>query len=105
MQPVQTQARKEVKMKELNYELREIIYQNLEQPKRQEIPSKPTKRQIEILQSIVIRKRMSKPFLEFVSECLFDTHDFSSFDYRMMYEFVYVLSRYKTSRERSKENE
>lgn len=91
-------------MKLLNHEYRELIYRNVAQPQRLKIPSKPTKRQIQILQSIITRRKMSKPFLEFIAECLFDTHDFSSFDYKMTYEFIHVLAFYKMAEERRDDN-
>ena len=84
---------------------RDIVYRNVELPPRQKIPEKPTRRQIQILTSIVTRRRMSKEFLCFISECLFDTVDFSKYSYEMMYEFIHVLSFYRKARERSKNYE
>ena len=84
---------------------RDIVYRNVELPPRQKIPEKPTRRQIQILTSIVTRRRMSKEFLCFISEFLFDTCDFAAFNYQMMYEFIYVLAHYRTIRERSNDYE
>lgn len=81
-------------MKALNYDTRTLIMQNIKPDKRFTVPAHFTRSQYLILRKIIIQKKISKRFFDFIISGLFDKSDWKVLDYNQMYMLIYVLQRY-----------
>ena len=78
-------------MKLLNYDHRELIMQNVRTTTK-EVPKEFTISQYRILRKLIIQKRISKQFFEFLLVQLFDLSDWKQLDYLQMYELIHILT-------------
>jgi hypothetical protein len=87
-------------MKMLNYDGKYLIMSNLRQKEVSQAPTTYTKRQYQILCNLIIRKKITKQFFEFINEQLFGTTDWKKLDYSEMYLLIYVLTNWNYEKER-----
>ena len=81
-------------LKQLNYDVRTIILQNVRTAERPAMPQHFTKSQYKILCSLIIQKKIEKRFFDFILSGLFGKTDWKTLDYSEMYTLIYVLTNY-----------
>ena len=82
-------------MKQLNYDSRTLILQNVRTAEKQPLPDKITSAQYNYLCKLIKRKKISKPFFEFLLNELYNETDWRNLSYEQMYELIHVLTFYK----------
>ena len=82
-------------MKQLNYDSRTLILQNVRTAEKQPVPEHYTKAQYIYLCKLIRRKKISKPFFEFLLNELYNETDWRNLSYEQMYELIHVLTFYK----------
>lgn len=87
-------------MKTLNYDTRTLILQNLQVEEHEE-PSSYTKRQYQILRSLIRQKHIKKQFFDFILFELFGLSNWRELTYKQMYELIFVLNHYNYTKERN----
>ena len=68
-------------LKQLNYDVRTIILQNVRTAERPAMPQHFTKSQYKILCSLIIQKKIEKRFFDFILSGLFGLTDWKKLDY------------------------
>lgn len=84
-------------MKLMNYDVRDLIMQNVRSPKK-ETPSKITKCQYDILCRLIKQKHITKQFFELLLRELYDLEDWKKLSYEQMYELIHVLTYFDYER-------
>ena len=79
-------------MKLLNYDNRHLIMNNLRVAKNAELPINHTEAQYRILCNLIIRKKISKRFFDFILLELYGTKDWKQLDYSQTYELIHILT-------------
>ena len=87
-------------MKTLNYDTRTLILQNLRVEEHEE-PNSYTKRQYQILRSLIRQKRIKKRFFDFILFELYGLSNWRELTYRQMYELIFILNHYNYNKERN----
>ena len=82
-------------MKMLNYDTRELLLQNIRQPEQRPVPEKITMAQYRLLCKLIKRKKITKPFFEFLLNELYRQKDWRRLTYKQMYELIHVLTFYE----------
>ncbi len=82
-------------MKMLNYDTRALLLQNIRQPEKSPEPTRITKTQYEYLCKLIKRKKITKPFFEFLLSELYHEKDWRQLTYKQMYELIHVLTFYE----------
>ena len=80
-------------MKLLNYDARELIYQNL-RCTTVEVPKNYTKRQFQILYNLIQQKKIKKQSFDILLSELYGLSDWKQLNYSQMYEIIYILSHW-----------
>ena len=78
-------------MKLLNYDYREWIMQNVRTATK-EVPNEFTISQYRILRRLIVQKRITKEFFDFLLIQLFDLSDWRKLNYLQMYELIHILT-------------
>lgn len=86
-------------MKLLNYDTRELIYQNLRYT-TVTAPESYTKRQYRILCNLVQQKKITKQSFDILLSELFGLLDWKQLNYHQMYELIFILSHWDYQRVR-----
>ena len=81
-------------MKQLNYDVKTIILQNVKTAERPSVPEHYTKSQYRILCKLIIQKKIEKRFFDFILSGLFNLDDWKNLNYSQMYTLIYVLANY-----------
>lgn len=81
-------------MKMLNYDARTLILQNIKEPESHPKPEKITMTQYNYLCKLIKRKKISKPFFQFLLKELYNEEDWRRLTYEQMYELIHVLTFY-----------
>ena len=81
-------------LKQLNYDVRTIILQNVRTAERPAMPQHFTKSQYKILCNLIIQKKIEKRFFDFILSGLFGLTDWKKLDYSQMYTLIHVLTYY-----------
>lgn len=89
-----------VRMKLLNYDSKYLILSNLRTVDNQPMPSSHTKAQYKILCNLIIRKKISRKFFEFIVFELFGVNDWKQLDYAQTYQLIHVLTFYNYAKVR-----
>ncbi len=84
-------------MKMLNYDTRELLLQNIRQPEQRPVPEKITMAQYRLLCKLIKRKKITKPFFEFLLNELYRQKDWRRLSYSEMHELIHVLTFYEYS--------
>lgn len=79
-------------MRMINYSGKYLIMSNLRQKEVSQAPTTYTKRQYQILCNLIIQKKITRKFFDFIIEQLFDITDWKQLDYNQMYELIHVLT-------------
>lgn len=87
-------------MKQLNYDMRTLIMQNVRTAENKPLPDTYTRSQYRILCKLIVQKKIEKRFFDFVVSGLFGKADWKTLDYSEMYTLIYVLTNYKYEKER-----
>lgn len=85
-------------MKLINYDGKALVTMHL----KEERPYRPvpavkgsyTHAQYEILYKLVLRKRISRSFFEYITVELYGTNDWKQLNYQQMYELIHILTFY-----------
>lgn len=77
-------------MKQINFDNQYLIMEHVKHS-TYNVPSKYTKTQVDILKKLIKRKRITKPFFEFLISGLYDVTDWRTLDYEQMYQLIYVI--------------
>ena len=85
-------------LKQLNYDVRTIILQNVRTAERPAMPQHFTKSQYKILCSLIIQKKIEKRFFDFILSGLFGLTGWKKLDYSQMYTLIHVLTYYKNKK-------
>ena len=80
-------------MKLLNYDARELIYQNL-RCTTVIVPETYTKRQYQILYNLIRQKKITKQSFDILLSELYGLSDWKQLNYSQMYELIYILSHW-----------
>ena len=86
-------------MKLLNFDARELIYQNL-RCNTVDVPESYTKRQYEILSNLIRQKKITKESFDILLSELYGLSDWKHLRYHQMYELIYILSHWDYQRVR-----
>ena len=81
-------------MKLLNYDHKYLIMSNLRTAESQPKPSSYTKAQYKILCNLIIQKKISRKFFEFIVSELYGVNDWKQLDYAQTYQLIHVLTFY-----------
>lgn len=81
-------------LKQLNYDVRTIILQNVRTAERPAMPEHYTKSQYRILCNLIVQKKIEKRFFDFILLGLFGLTDWKKLDYSQMYTLIHVLTYY-----------
>ena len=81
-------------LKQLNYDVKTIILQNVKIAERPPVPEHYTKSQYRILCKLIIQKRIEKRFFDFILSGLFNLDNWKNLNYSQMYTLIYVLANY-----------
>lgn len=87
-------------MKQLNYDMRTLIMQNVRTAEKKPLPDTYTRSQYRILRKLIVQKKIEKRFFDFIVSGLFGKTDWKTLDYSEMYTLIYVLTNYKYEKER-----
>ncbi len=87
-------------MKLLNYDRKYLIMNNVREAVQQPMPSSHTKAQYKILCNLIIQKKITKRFFEFIVHELFGASDWKQLNYQQVYELIHVLTFYDYRKER-----
>lgn len=79
-------------MKLLNYDSKYLIMSNLRTAESQLMPSSHTKAQYKILCNLIIQKKISRKFFEFIVSELYGVKDWKQLDYAQTYQLIHVLT-------------
>ena len=83
-------------MKQLNYDTRTLLLQNVRPDTQQQpLPDKITSAQYNYLCKLIKRKKISKPFFQFLLNELYGETDWQNLSYEQMYGLIHVLTFYK----------
>lgn len=81
-------------MKQLNYDTRTLILQSLRDNAERPSPDKITMTQYHYLCKLIRRKKITKPFFQFLLTELYGEKDWRKLTYDQMYELIHVLTYY-----------
>jgi len=81
-------------MKLMNYDKKDLIYQNLRTTENKPVSDGYTQCQYKILCSLIIQKKIEKRFFDFILSGLFGLTDWKKLDYSQMYTLIHVLTYY-----------
>lgn len=81
-------------MKQINFDARTLLLQNIRQPEKSPEPTGITKTQYEYLCKLIKRKKITKPFFEFLLSELYREKDWRRLSYQQMYELIHILTYY-----------
>ena len=81
-------------MKLMNYDREYLIMSNLRTVESQPMPSSHTKAQYKILCNLIIQKKISRKFFEFIVSELYGVNDWKQLDYAQTYQLIHVLTFY-----------
>lgn len=81
-----------IRMKLLNYDSKDLILENMRPIEKQPKPSTHTKAQYKILCNLIVQKKISRRFFEFIVSELFETDDWKELDYEQVYTLIHVLT-------------
>lgn len=81
-------------MKQLNYDTRTLLLQNIRQPEKHPLPERYTHGQYQILCRLIKRKRITEKFFLFLLTELYGEKDWKQLSYKQMYELIYILTHY-----------
>lgn len=84
----------------MNYDHRELIMQNVRTVTR-EVPENFTVAQYQILRKLIIQKRISKQFFDFLLLQLYDLSDWKQLNYSQMYELIHILTYFNYQKVRT----
>lgn len=79
-------------MKLLNYDSKYLIMNNLRVAENAELPSSHTKAQYRILCNLIIQKKISKKFFDFIVKELYEVDDWKELNYIQTYQLIHVLT-------------
>lgn len=79
-------------MKLMNYDREYLIMSNLRTVEKQPKPSTHTQAQYKILCNLIVQKKISRRFFEFIVFELFGVDDWKKLDYEQTYQLVHVLT-------------
>lgn len=83
-------------MKQLNYDTRTLILQNIrENTEQRPLPEKITMAQYRYLCKLIRRRKITKPFFQFLLSELYGERDWRKLSYQQMYELIHILTFYK----------
>lgn len=80
-------------MKLLNYDTKYLIMQNVRTVTK-EVPTNYTPAQHKLLCRIIVQKRITKQFFEFILRELYSTSDWKQLSYSQMYQLIYILNHW-----------
>ena len=83
-------------MKQLNYDTRTLLLQNIRQPEKHPVPERYTHGQYQILCRLIKRKRITEKFFLFLLTELYGEKDWKQLSYKQMYELIYILTQSPT---------
>lgn len=91
-------------MKLMNFDRKTLIYQNLRSDVQgaQEKPQTYTQAQYKILRRLIMQKKVTRQFFDFLLESLFELKDWKQLNYSQMYEMIHILTFYNYEKERAK---
>lgn len=78
-------------MKLLNYDIRTLLLQNMRSVAR-ETPVTYTHTQYKILCRLIVQKKISKQFFDFLLLELYALNDWKQLNYQQMYELIHILT-------------
>ena len=79
-------------MKQLNYDTKYLIYQNLKiKFVEQYVPVKYSQAQYRLLCRIIKQRHITKEFFDFLMVQLFDFTDWKNLNYKQMYQLIFIL--------------
>lgn len=78
-------------MKLLNYDIRTLLLQNMRSVAR-ETPVTYTPTQYRILCRLIVQKKITKPFFDFLLLELYGLTDWKQLNYKQMYETIHILT-------------
>ena len=81
-------------MKQLNYDVKTLIMQNVRTAKKNPTPDTYTRSQYRILRKLIVQKKIEKRFFDFIISGLFEKTDWKTLDCSEMYTLIYVLTNY-----------
>lgn len=81
-------------MKLMNYDREYLIMSNLRTVESQPKPSTRTQAQYKILCNLVVQKKISRRFFEFIVSELFGVDDWRKLDYDETYRLIHILTFY-----------
>ena len=90
-------------MKLMNYDRRTLILQNV-RSSVQDVEEKSqtyTKTQFDILSRLIVQKKITRQFFDFLLESLFELKDWKQLSYKQMYELIHILTFYNYEKERA----
>ena len=79
-------------MKLMNYDREYLIMSNLRTVESQPKPSTHTQAQYKILCNLVVQKKISRRFFEFIVSELFGVDDWRKLDYYETYRLIHILT-------------
>lgn len=79
-------------MKLLNYNSRHLIVNNLRTASNSELPKTHTQAQYKILCNLIIQKKISKRFFDFIVKELYEVDDWKELNYSQVYELIHILT-------------
>ena len=90
-------------MKLLNYDNKDLIYQNLRTTENKPVSDGYTQCQYKILCNLIRQKGIEKRFFDFLLAELYNLSDWKQLNYKQMYELIHVLTfwDYQTEKERT----
>ena len=87
-------SRKELHMKQLNYDTKTLIMMNVKPAEKPPVPEHFTRGQYKVLCRVIIQKRIEKRFFDFIVSGLFEKSDWKTLTYSEMYLLIHTLSHY-----------
>lgn len=81
-------------MKQINFDAKTLILQNIRQPEKQPVPEHYTPGQYRILCKLIRRKRITEKFFLFLLWELYNEKDWRRLSYKQMYELIHILTYY-----------
>ena len=90
-------------MKLMNYDKKDLIYQNLRTTENKPVSDGYTQCQYKILCNLIRQKGIEKRFFDFLLAELYNLSDWKQLNYKQMYELIHVLTfwDYQTRKERT----
>lgn len=89
-------------MKLLNYDKKDLIYQNLRTTKNKPISESYTESQYKILCNLIRQKKIEKRFFDFLLSELYNLSNWKELTYEQMYELIHILTFWNYEKERKK---